>query len=106
MTDESKRENILVEVRRAEDSLEAAKILLAAGKLADAVSRAYYACFHYARAMLLTEGHEARSHGGVERMLHRDFVRKNEREVAGAEEFRAAVRSFLESGGWLPPGSP
>jgi uncharacterized protein (UPF0332 family) len=43
--------------------------------LADAVSRAYYGAFHYARALLLMLGEEAISHAGVERLLHRDLVR-------------------------------
>ena len=42
---------------------------------ADAVSRAYYAAFHFARALLIASGEEPRSHGGVERLLQRDFVR-------------------------------
>ena len=76
MTDDNRRKNIAAEVRRGDESFESAELLLAAGKLADAVSRAYYAAFHYARAMLLTLGEEARTHGGLERLLHRDLVRE------------------------------
>ena len=75
MTEDSRRRNIAHEVRRGDESLESAEILLAAGKHADAVSRAYYGAFHYARALLLTLGEEARSHGGLERLLQRDLVR-------------------------------
>ncbi len=75
MTDANRRKNIEAEVSRGNESLESAELLLAAGKLADAVSRAYYAAFHYARALLLTLGEEARTHGGVERLLQRDLVR-------------------------------
>lgn len=75
MTEENRRRNIASETKRGDDSLESAVILLAAGKLADAVSRAYYAAFHYARALLLTLGEEARTHGGLESLLHRDLVR-------------------------------
>lgn len=39
------------------------------------MSRAYYGAFHYARALLLTLGEEPVTHAGVERLLHRDFVR-------------------------------
>jgi uncharacterized protein len=76
VTGDNRRKNIAAEVRRGDESLESAEILLTAGKLADAVSRAYYAAFHYARALLLTLGDEARTHAGVERMLHRDLVRE------------------------------
>ncbi len=76
MTRDNRRKNIAAEVKRGDESLDSAKLLLGAGKLADAVSRAYYAAFHYARAMLLTLGEETRTHGGLERLLHRDLVRE------------------------------
>lgn len=75
MTNDSKKKNIAVEIARGADALEEADLLLAAGKYAGAISRAYYAVYHYARALLLTQGEEPRTHGGLERLLHRDFVR-------------------------------
>ncbi len=76
MTRDNRRKNIAAEVRRGNESLDSARLLLAAGKHADAVSRAYYAAFHYARALLLTLGEETRTHGGLSRLLQRDFVRE------------------------------
>ncbi len=76
MTGDNRKKNIAAEVVRGDESLESAELLLAAGKFADAVSRAYYPAFHYARALLLTVGEEARSHAGLERLLHRDIVRQ------------------------------
>jgi uncharacterized protein (UPF0332 family) len=78
MTGDNRRKNIEAEVHRGDESLEAAEILVAARKHADAVSRAYYGAFHYARALLLTLGEEARTHGGVERLLQRDLVRSGQ----------------------------
>jgi uncharacterized protein (UPF0332 family) len=75
VTDDNKRKNIAVETKRGDESLESARILIKAGMNADAVSRAYYAAFHYARALLLTVGEEPETHGGVHRLLHRDLVR-------------------------------
>ncbi len=75
MTEDNRRKNLAIEIARGTDSLEAAEILLAAGKLADAVSRAYYGAFHSARALSLTLGEEPVTHAGVERLLHRDLVR-------------------------------
>jgi uncharacterized protein (UPF0332 family) len=75
LTGDNKRKNIAAEIARGDESLESARILLAAGKHADSVSRAYYAAFHFARALLLTLPEEPRTHGGVERLLQRDFVR-------------------------------
>ncbi|MSP24304.1 MAG: HEPN domain-containing protein [Myxococcales bacterium] len=75
VTGDNRRQNIAIDVARGNDSLESAEILLAAGKLADPVSRAYYAAFHHACALLLIHGEQARRHGGVERLLQRDLVR-------------------------------
>ena len=75
MTEADRKKDIGAEARRGEESLESAAILLREKKLADAVSRAYYAAFHFARALLLSVGEEVRTHGGLERLLHRDFVR-------------------------------
>ena len=76
MTGENRKKNIVAAVRRGDESLRSARILLEAGQHADAVSRAYYAAFHYARALLLTLGEEARTHGGLDRLLQRDLVRE------------------------------
>jgi uncharacterized protein (UPF0332 family) len=75
VTGENRKANIAIEVPRGDASLESAEILFNAGKLADAVSRAYYGAFHYARALLLMLGEEPISHAGLERLLHRDLVR-------------------------------
>lgn len=75
MTEDNRRKNISIEAKRGDDSLESARILLAAAMHADAVSRAYYGAFHYARALLLTVGEEPETHGGVHKLLHRDLVR-------------------------------
>lgn len=94
MTDENKKKSIAAECARGTDALESAEILLAAGKLADAVSRAYYAAFHFARALLLTRAEEPRTHSGVDRLLQRDFVRTGlldprlGKRFAGLQRFR------------------
>ena len=74
MTDDQKRTAIAAEVARGDSAVEEAELLLAASKLVGAVSRAYYAAFHHARALLLTVGEEPRSHAGLTRLLQRDFV--------------------------------
>lgn len=75
MNDQQKRADIAAEVARGDSALRSAEILVAAGERADAVSRAYYAAFHHARALLLTLGEEARTHGGLDRLVQRDLVR-------------------------------
>lgn len=64
----------MAEVARGDDAVEEAALLLSAGKLAGAVSRAYYGAFHHARALLLTVGEEPRRYRGASRLLQRDFV--------------------------------
>jgi uncharacterized protein (UPF0332 family) len=75
VTGENRRLNIAAEIRRGDETLKSAELLQAAGQYADAVSRAYYGAFHYARALLLMLGEEATTHGGVDRLLQRDLVR-------------------------------
>jgi uncharacterized protein (UPF0332 family) len=75
VTEDNRLKNIAIETARGDDSLESARILLAAGKYADSVSRAYYGTFHYARALPLSNGEEAQTHRDLTRRLHRDFVR-------------------------------
>src|SRR5207244_1601179 len=68
-------ENVRDAIARGDDLMDTAEILFRAGKYADAVSRAYYAIFHFARALLLKRGIEAKSHGGIGRLLQREVVR-------------------------------
>lgn len=74
MTEENRRHNARLEAARGDDALRAAEQLLAIELPNDAISRAYYAAFHYARALLLTEGLEPRTHRGVVALLEECFV--------------------------------
>lgn len=53
------------EMKKAEHSLKAAKKLIEEKLTDDAVSRAYYAVFHSARAALKTKGIETKTHQGL-----------------------------------------
>jgi hypothetical protein len=74
MNEGNRRSNARAESVLGDDALQAARHLLALGLHNDAVSRAYYAAFHFVRALLLTEGGEPRTHRGVVALLERDFV--------------------------------
>jgi uncharacterized protein (UPF0332 family) len=52
-------------LEKAERKLAVAKKLAATGDHEDAVSRAYYAAFHAAQALLLAEGQRAETHRGL-----------------------------------------
>lgn len=53
------------EMKKSEHSLKAAKKLIEEKLTDDAVSRAYYAVFHSARAALKTKGIETKTHQGL-----------------------------------------
>ena len=53
------------EMKKAEHSLKAAQKLIEENLLDDAISRAYYAVFHSARAALKAKGIETKTHQGL-----------------------------------------
>jgi uncharacterized protein (UPF0332 family) len=61
--------------QRAQDALRAANTLLTAGFPDFAASRAYYAAFYAASALLLAAGRTFTKHRGVLTAIHRDYVR-------------------------------
>ncbi|MFZ5471436.1 MAG: HEPN domain-containing protein [Myxococcota bacterium] len=75
MTEVNRRQNIQDAVVRGEQSFRAAEALLGMGLCSDAVSRAYYAAFHFLRALLVSRGVEPRSHAGAIHLFNTEFVR-------------------------------
>ncbi len=63
--DETQRELVRGYLSKARDKARVARDLLARGEWDDAVSRAYYAAFHAAQAVLLTEGQRGETHRGL-----------------------------------------
>ncbi len=68
-------EEIREHLRRAHRSLRAAETLLKEGLWEDCISRAYYAMFHAASALLLSKGLKPRGHQGVISLLGEHFVK-------------------------------
>lgn len=75
MTEPSRPEEVPAELLRAEKSLDAARSLLKDNFLEDALSRAYYAILHAARAVLLAEGVSVSSHRAVRRLFGRHLIK-------------------------------
>jgi uncharacterized protein (UPF0332 family) len=75
VTGENQRQNALDELTRADTCLEEARALHEAALPYGAASRAYYAVFHAASALLFSVGFEARTHKGVVSLLGEHFVR-------------------------------
>jgi len=75
MTPLNEIQNARDETLRGDQALHAAEELLRLGLHNDAISRAYYAAYHWARAVLLTEGLQSRTHRGVNQLLGLHFIR-------------------------------
>lgn len=73
--DKSTQELIRGYLVKAEEKLGVVSRLLAQHDFEDAVSRAYYAAYYAAQALLLSEGLESRSHGGLVALIGLHFVK-------------------------------
>ena len=67
-------------IERAEQAVNAAQKLLLDGYYDFAASRAYYAVFYAASALLLQEGLEFRKHSGVIATIHQRFIKTGRME--------------------------
>jgi uncharacterized protein (UPF0332 family) len=74
MTSEYTKE-VSANLQRAGQSIQAAKQLAVKGYHDFAASRAYYAAFYGATAVLLNEGLDFRKHSGVIASIHQRFVK-------------------------------
>lgn len=74
MTHQNRRKSAATELHRAEQAMLAADALARAGLYNDATSRAYYAVFHAARALLARIDVHPRTHRGVESLLLEHLV--------------------------------
>lgn len=79
------RASTIGEWRRAQKALGAAEVLSGEGYAADAVSRAYYAIMHAAKAALFVHDVATSSHVGTKRMFGLHLVRTNRIEPEWAD---------------------
>jgi uncharacterized protein (UPF0332 family) len=96
----NENDEIVANLERAASSLQAARILLAAELFNDAASRAYYAVFHAASALLLAEGLNFSSHTGVLRAISLNFVKpgKLEKRYGRSLNWLAELRQVADYG--------
>lgn len=78
MTENNRRDNAVEQSRRADGCLAEARYLLEGGFHNAAVSRAYYAAFHWATALLLLKGLEPKTHRGTIQLLQLHYVETGE----------------------------
>jgi uncharacterized protein (UPF0332 family) len=85
---------------RAYSSLQAARLLLESGLPDDSASRAYYAVFHAASALLLSKGLSFNSHSGVLRAISLNFVKTGQldRTVGRNLSWLAEIRQVGDYG--------
>jgi len=69
------REEILANIERAESSRKAAAELATKGYSDFSASRAYYAAFYAATALLLSREREFSKHSGIIAAIHKHFVK-------------------------------
>lgn len=74
MTDENRRRNIAAEMEASRRAREAAQRNAAAGDLATAMNRLYFAALHAAKAACLSEGLDPKTHRGLRSLLSLRFV--------------------------------
>lgn len=74
MTEENRRKNARLEWTAAQEAWRDAEVLIGAQRWNASISRLYYAVFHAARALLISQGLEPKSHEGVNRMFSLHFV--------------------------------
>ena len=97
MTDENARAAIASELARADESMRAASVLLDAGLLHDAESRLYYAVYHSAIALLLTQGLQPRSHAGVASLFGLHFVKTGRMDADDGRLFLRMQKYRIEA---------
>ena len=66
---------VLYRIEQAEESLEAARVLLEQQLIRPAANRAYYAMFYAILALLATEKKETSKHSGAISLFDREFVK-------------------------------
>jgi len=90
MTEESSRNFVEASLERAEKALKSAKLLEENGELEDAASRAYYAIFHAARALLFSRGVNAKTHKGAISLFDEKIVKQGIMNEEYADMLRKA----------------
>jgi len=91
------RDLVLAEWARAKQSLRAAEILVREECFEDAVSRAYYATLHAAKAALLVHDVAADSHRAVKRLFGLHLIRTSRIESTWSEHLSESLDDRLSA---------
>ena len=88
MTHANRRARIASETQKGDEALRAAEALVAVGLYNDAVTRMYYAAFHYASAALVSVDVQPRSHRGLQSLFSLHLVKSGRLPFQRAKELR------------------
>lgn len=105
MTGENRKRNGADELQSAREALADARVLLERGSPRGAVTRAYYAAFHAARAVLLSRGLQVKTHSGLMQKFSEEFIKtgalavRTKDTLAGLMEKRG-VADYGERSEW------
>jgi uncharacterized protein (UPF0332 family) len=90
MTTDSSRRFVEASLLRAKKALRSAKLLLENRELEDAVSRAYYAMFHAAKAILFSKDVKTKTHIGAISLFGEHIIKKGILDEEYADMLRKA----------------
>lgn len=77
MTSEDRHTIIVYRLERAEESLQAARLLRENDMLIPAMNRIYYAMFYAVQALLARDGAAFSKHGQVKGYFNREYIKKS-----------------------------
>lgn len=95
MTNEGREQSAAEELARAHEELTAASHLLGIGLGRIALTRAYFACFHAARAALFRRDIEPKSHSGAVTLFNLHFIKAGLVSI-GASALLARLQKYRE----------
>jgi uncharacterized protein (UPF0332 family) len=90
---------------RSHEEIDTARLLFANGKYKVALTRAYYAIFYVASAMLLSEGIKRSKHSGVQSAFRQSFIKAGVIEAEYSDIYGAArdARELSDYELWFMP---
>lgn len=104
MTEVNRATAAAAERQAARSALAEAAALEQMGHAGGAISRAYYAAYHAARALLYDKGLEPKTHEGVRRLIGLHYVLSN--ELSAAQGDALARLAFMREAADYAPSRP
>ena len=74
LSEEEKKAIVKYRLEKAKETLLDLEVAAQNKRWSNAANRMYYACFYAAMALLINDGHEARTHNGVKALLGLHYV--------------------------------